>query len=131
MTTYFEKLKLLSKKAYAPYSNFRVSAICLLKDGTEVIGVNVENAAYAATICAERTALAQVYALGYRKTDIIKFYLYTDSNQAGSPCEICRQFLWELVDHRIPIEIYNQKGELYVLTIKDLLPYGFTKEDLQ
>ncbi|WP_400249422.1 cytidine deaminase [Spiroplasma sp. ald] len=103
----------------------------MLKDGTEVIGVNVENAAYAATICAERTALAQVYALGYRKTDSIKFYLYTDSKQPGSPCGICRQFLWELVDHRIPIEIYNQKGESYVLTIKDLLPYGFTKEDLQ
>ncbi|WP_241568724.1 cytidine deaminase [Spiroplasma endosymbiont of Megaselia nigra] len=110
MPTYFEKLKLLSKKVYAPYSNFRVSAICLLKDGTEVIGVNVENSEYAATICAERTALAQVYALGYRKTDIIKFYLYIDSKQAGSPCGICRQFLWELVDHWIPIEIYNQKG---------------------
>ncbi|APE75200.1 hypothetical protein [Spiroplasma citri] len=63
MPTYFKKLKLLSKIAYALYSNFRVSAICLLKDGVEVIGVNVENAAYAATICTERTALAQVYAL--------------------------------------------------------------------
>ncbi|WP_425379507.1 cytidine deaminase [Spiroplasma endosymbiont of Stenodema calcarata] len=131
MTNYFEKLKLLSTKAYAPYSNFHVSAICLLADGTEVKGVNIENAAYSVTICAERTCLAQVYTLGYQKKDIIKFFLYTDSNQQGSPCGTCRQFLWELLGHDVPIEIYNQKGDSYVTTMQDLLPYGFTKEDLE
>ncbi|WP_424525910.1 cytidine deaminase [Spiroplasma endosymbiont of Glossina fuscipes fuscipes] len=131
MANYFEKLKLLSANAYAPYSNFHVSAICVLKDGTEVSGVNIENAAYSVTMCAERTCLAQVYTLGYQKADIIKLFLYTDSNQKGSPCGMCRQFLWELVGHDVPLEIYNQKGESYVVTIADLLPYGFTKVDLQ
>ncbi|MBH8622876.1 MULTISPECIES: cytidine deaminase [Spiroplasma] len=131
MANYFEKLKSLSTKAYAPYSNFHVSTICVLKDGTEVNGVNIENAAYSVVLCAERTCLAQVYTLGYRKADIKKLFLYTDSNQKGSPCGMCRQFLWELIDHDVPLEIYNKKGESYVVTIGDLLPYGFTKEDLK
>ncbi|WP_374695941.1 cytidine deaminase [Spiroplasma endosymbiont of Polydrusus formosus] len=118
MITYFEKLKALSKRAYASYSNFHFSAICLLKDGSKVPGVNVENATYTITICAERTALSQVYALCYRKTDIAKFYLYTDSKQLSSPCGMWQQFLWELVDQQIPIEIYNQKGESYILTME-------------
>ncbi|WP_253301795.1 cytidine deaminase family protein [Spiroplasma endosymbiont of Phyllotreta cruciferae] len=68
MANYFEKLKLLSTNAYAPYSNFHVGAICVLKDGTEVSGVNIENAAYSVTMCAERTCLAQVY--GFTKADL-------------------------------------------------------------
>lgn len=127
MASYFEKLKSLSTRVYAPYSNFHVSAICVLKDGTEVSDVNIENAAYSVVLCAERTCLAQVYTLGYRKGDIKKLFLYTDSNQKGSPCGMCRQFLWALIDHNVPLEIYNKKGESYIVTISDLLSYGFTK----
>ena len=54
------KEKLLNElnNSYSPYSNYKVSAIVVMKDGTEFLGTNVENASYGATICAERVAIA-------------------------------------------------------------------------
>ena len=52
-----ESLKRLLKNSYSPYSGFKVASICLMKDGKSFGGVNVENASYGATICAERVAV--------------------------------------------------------------------------
>jgi len=43
--------------AYAPYSNFLVSAALLMDDDTIVFGTNQENAAYPSGLCAERVAV--------------------------------------------------------------------------
>ena len=67
-----DKLKELLKNSYSPYSKFRVSSIVIMKDGTEFGGVNVENASYGATICAERNAILQAIAHGYKKGDFEK-----------------------------------------------------------
>ncbi|KMQ98355.1 phosphoenolpyruvate-protein phosphotransferase [Lasius niger] len=73
------KAKELQKNAYVPYSQFRVAVIVGLKNNQEVLGVNVENASFPASICAERIALAQAVALGYKKEDIDFLFLITDS----------------------------------------------------
>ena len=48
-----ERLNRLLENSYSPYSHFRVAAIVVMKDGQSFEGVNVENATYGATICAE------------------------------------------------------------------------------
>ena len=64
-----ERLKELLKNSYSPYSNFKVAAIVVMKDGKEFNGVNVENASYGAAICAERSAIVSAISAGYRNGD--------------------------------------------------------------
>ena len=61
-----DRLKELLNNSYAPYSNFRVSAVVVMKDGTSFNGVNVENAAYGSSICAERSAILAAISNGYK-----------------------------------------------------------------
>lgn len=131
MDQWFEKLVKLKNNAYTPYSNFNVSCIVVINDEKQIAGVNVENAAYPSTICAERTALAQVYTQGYRKKDIKKLYLYTDSTNFATPCGQCRQVIGELVDENCSIEIYNKKASKQTLLVKQLLPFAFTNQELK
>ncbi|AHI53728.1 cytidine deaminase [Spiroplasma sabaudiense Ar-1343] len=127
----FEKLKLLLKNAYVPYSKFPVSCIVFLKDGTEVRGVNVENAAFPSGICAERVALPQVFAMGYNKNDIESLAIMTSSKGFGSPCGMCRQFMSELFDKNVDIEMFNIDKYLGKFTIDDFLPYQFSSKELK
>jgi cytidine deaminase len=69
------------KKAYAPYSNYQVGAAILVVDGRIFTGVNVENASYGLTICAERTAVFKAISEGYQK--ILAVAVATEN--AGSP----------------------------------------------
>ena len=70
-----DKLRVLLKRSYSPYSYFRVSAVLVAKDGKEFYGVNVENASYGATICSERNAIFSAVTHGYTKGDFEKLYL--------------------------------------------------------
>lgn len=130
-----QKAKELQNKAYVPYSNFRVAAIVGLKNNQEVLGVNVENAAFPATICAERTALAQVITLGYKKEDISYLFLITDSKGVGSPCGLCRQFMVETMPLDTKVYISNSTTNdvknITIVTVKDLLPCAFMSESLK
>lgn len=130
-----QKAKELQNKAYVPYSNFRVAAIVGLKNNQEVLGVNVENAAFPATICAERTALAQVITLGYKKEDISYLFLVTDSKSVGSPCGLCRQFMVETMPLDAKVYISNSTTtdvkDITIVTVKDLLPCAFMSESLK
>lgn len=130
-----KKVKELQEKAYVPYSNFRVAAIVGLKDKQEILGVNVENAAFPATICAERTALAQAVTLGYQKEDIEFLFLITDSESFGTPCGVCRQFMAEVMplDTKVYISSKNtnEPKDIKILTVKDLLPFAFMCESLK
>ncbi|AEM68557.1 cytidine deaminase [Mycoplasma putrefaciens] len=129
--TIFEQLTQLAKRSYAPYSNFRVSCIIYLKNNQQIIGVNVENAAYNPCICAERCALSQLYAQGYDKTDVDLVALYTDSKTFGSPCGTCRQTMSELLKNDQKIYIFNQQGFFDQFSVKDLLPYAFSDKNLK
>ncbi|ALD66638.1 cytidine deaminase [Spiroplasma cantharicola] len=126
----YNELKILRENAYVPYSNFRVACIIYLKDGNKIKGVNVENAAYNPSICAERTALPQMITQGYNKNDVELVALYTDSEGFGSPCGTCRQTLFELLLENQPIWVYNKKEFINSYDVKDFLPYAFTSKNI-
>lgn len=116
--------------AYVPYSNFRVAAILKLKNGETISGINVENASYGLSNCAERTALFTAYARGLRKEDIESIMVYTDKDYFISPCGACRQVINELMEADATVFMANSNDEIKTVTVKDLLPFGFSKEDL-
>lgn len=114
----------------SPYSNFKVGAIVLTKDGKYHRGFNIENSAFGVSICAERCALFHTYASGYTKDDIVSLSLITSSSNVGTPCGSCRQVMSELMNVNCPVYIYNKdESEHLFTTVKDLLPYMFTSED--
>lgn len=126
-----EKLIKLLDNSYSPYSNFRVSSIVVMKDGSEFCGVNVENASYGAGICAERNAIIQAVAHGYKKGDFEKIYVMCDSDKIGMSCMLCRQVMLEFFESDKEVIAMNPKGEVEIHTIKEMCPYPFTEEDLK
>lgn len=117
------------KNAYAPYSNFKVGACVMTKDGKFFGGANIENASYGLTNCAERSACFAAYSAGYRKEDIEMLAVVTDAEKLTTPCGACRQVLSELLYEDTPIVLSNKK-ETVVTNIKELLPSMFGAEDL-
>lgn len=114
--------KAAQRNAHAPYSKFRVGAALLTKSGKVYTGVNVENASYGLTVCAERTAVFKAVSEGHRKFSAIAVVAPSASL---SPCGACRQVLAEFgemvvicTDSRNP-----QRFRLYLLS--ELLPHAF------
>jgi cytidine deaminase len=111
--------------AYAPYSNYFVGAAVLAKDGTVILGCNVENASYPAAICAERVALTAAIAQGKREFEAIA----VATRDGGSPCGICRQVMAEL---GLDMKVYtsDEQGNFRTTTVRDLLPDSFSGASL-
>lgn len=126
-----EKLQELLEKSYAPYSKFRVSAIVMTNDDKCYSGVNIENASYGATICAERVAIFKAVSNGYKKGDFKKLYVMVDSDKISSCCFLCRQVITEFFDGDSTIILMNKKGEEKVLKVSTLCPYPFDENDLK
>ncbi len=127
-----EKLMKLAENSYSPYSHFRVSTILVMKDGVEIPGVNVENAAYGSSICAERSAILSAITRGYKKGDFKELHcLCADSDQISMSCFACRQVISELFDKDVNCYFYSNKGEVKQLTVRELCPYPFGEEDLK
>jgi cytidine deaminase len=115
--------------AYAPYSSFQVGAALLAEDGTVQRGVNVENAAYPAGICAERTAIAAAVASGRRRFTAIA--VAGPAGIAITPCGICRQVLSEFSpDGHLRVIARDAAGAIRAATIAVLLPGAFGPGDL-
>lgn len=114
---------------YAPYSQFRVGCAILLTDGSVITGVNIENASYSVTLCAERSAMASVISAA-KQNDIKALAIVTKSSPPSSPCGVCRQFLSEFLDAKVVIILANEKGEKISTTIAELLPGAFNKTNL-
>jgi len=130
MKTLYDIAKENIKNAYTPYSHFRVSAVLKMKNGDIITGVNIENASYGLSNCAERSALYSAYSQGYKKEDIEKLLVYTDKDYFVSPCGACRQVIRELMEDDAPVILATSTGEQKEILNKELLPLGFTKEDL-
>jgi len=109
-----EKAELAARRAYAPYSEYFVGAVVRTKDGREFAGVNVENAAYPLTVCAEKTALGAAATAGYRPGDVVAIGI------SASPCGGCRQWLHEW---RVPEVSYRRDdGSIGTASAAELLP---------
>ena len=111
------------KHAYAPYSDFRVGAVLLGKNGSVFAGCNVENSAYPAGICAERSALAAAVAGGVRQFDLL--VIATEADEATPPCGMSRQALVEFAP-RLAIVSYTKHGAEAKWDLATLLPHPFT-----
>ena len=126
-----EKLVSLLENSYSPYYHFRVAAIAVMKDGREFYGVNVENASYGATICAERSAILSAVSAGYKRGDFKELYVMCDNDKIGMPCFICRMVITEFFDKKASIICMNPKGDEEIHTVEELCPYSFSDEDLK
>lgn len=113
------------ENAYAPYSGFRVGAALLTGNGKVFTGVNVENASFGATNCAERTAVFKAVSEGERNIKAIA--VASDSDDFVFPCGICRQVIAEFCDKDTRIICSRKNGEYKVYTPDELLPNAFTK----
>ncbi len=119
-----------AQNAYAPYSNFKVSAGLRLTDGTILKGTNVENASYPVSICAERTLLAHAVS-NYPALKITDVVVYVDKDLPTPvpPCGLCRQTLSEVEQRQqspIRIIMVAKNGDiLSVESTVDLLPWSF------
>jgi cytidine deaminase len=114
------------RHAYAPYSHYPVGAAILTHTGTTFTGINVENAAYPATICAERVAVFKMISEGFR--DMAAIAVVT--RNGGTPCGACRQVLSEF-GRETEVIIANEAGEIQMETsLSQLLPFSFGPGDL-
>ena len=115
------------QNAYAPYSAFRVAAALECADGSIFTGVNIENASYGATLCAERSAFAAAITQG--KRDFVRILII--GGKGGEitdfcpPCGICRQVMGEFCKKEFEIILYNGK-DYRTYTLAQLFPEGFT-----
>ena len=114
------------QRAYAPYSNYPVGAALRTKTGRIFTGVNVENAAYPQTMCAERVAVFKAISEGENEIEVIS--VVTDNG--GSPCGGCRQVLAEFGLDTIVLLADGNGKLLKETTVKDLLPEAFTPDRL-
>ncbi len=114
------------RRAYAPYSGYKVGSALRTKSGKIYTGVNVESAAYPMTMCAERVAVFKAVSEGEREFEVIS--VVTDNG--GTPCGGCRQVLAEFGLETIVL-IGDGNGKLLQeTTVGDLLPGAFTPKDL-
>ncbi|WPX07930.1 cytidine deaminase [Anaerocellum danielii] len=111
------------KKAYAPYSHFRVGAAVVGISGKVYTGCNIENASYPLSMCAERVALFKAISEGESK--IKALYIIGPENKPISPCGACRQVIFELAkDSTIYLSNFDMT-KVIETNSKELLPYGF------
>ncbi|HHH84930.1 MAG TPA: cytidine deaminase [Firmicutes bacterium] len=113
------------QNSYSPYSGFRVGALLLSRDGSRTFsGVNVENASYGLTVCAERNALFTAVGAGVRVFSYL--YILADGDQLPLPCGACLQVLNEFCSPDMPVTCESWTGKRETFRFRDLLPLGFT-----
>ena len=117
--------------SYSPYSNFKVGAALLTKDGQVFLGANIENSSYPLCMCAERNALYNAMMHGYSKKDFVALALSADTEGPCSPCGACRQVISELFPKDGVIIMSNLKGNVQETNVNELLPFAFSEEDLK
>ena len=116
------------KFSYTPYSNFKVGAALLAKNGEIFTGCNIENASYTPTNCAERTAFFKAVSEGVREFRAICIVGGKDGKltEYTTPCGVCRQVMMEFCDQKtfqIILAVDKERYEIY--TLEELMPLGF------
>ena len=125
-------------RAYAPYSRYRVGAALLGENGVVYMGCNIENAAYPATVCAERTALFKAVSEGCCRFTALAVVGGPERADApdrlgdyACPCGVCRQALSEFCPPTMPVYLLNDADELKIYTMGDLLPHSFSAASIK
>jgi cytidine deaminase len=115
------------QQAYVPYSHYPVGAALRTKTGRVYTGVNIENAAYPQTMCAERVAIFKAVSEGEKEFEVLS--VVTDNG--GSPCGGCRQVLAEFGLETIVLLADGNGKLISETTVRELLPDAFTPEKLK
>ena len=121
------------ENSYSPYSDCKVGAALLCKNGKVFTGANIENAAFSPTICAERVAIFKAVNEGER--DFLKIAVAGGKNGIingiFAPCGVCRQVMREFCDDDFQIIMGENEEEYKVVTLKDLLPLSFSPDNVR
>lgn len=119
--------------AYTPYSDFKVGAALLSKEGKVYKGCNIENAAYTPTNCAERTAFFKAVSegvTGFKAIAIVGGY-DKDRLKFCPPCGVCRQVMMEFCESdKFRILLFDEDEQIKSYLLKDILPFGFGPKNL-
>ena len=118
-----ERARDLTRRAYAPYSNFPVGAAGLVDDGRVVVGCNVENAAFGVALCAECGMVSELHATGGGR--LVAVWCVDGRGEALMPCGRCRQLLWE--NGGAECLLMTPEG---VQTMEQVLPQAFGPDNL-
>ena len=116
------------EKAYVPYSHFPVGACLVTENGQTYQGINIENASFVLTNCAERTAFFKAVSEGERNFTHLVVAGHTP--EPISPCGACRQVMAEFCVPDMPVTLVGDNGVVKTMSVKELLPYAFTEKDL-
>ena len=121
------------KKSYSPYSNCKVGAALLCKNGKVFTGTNIENASFSPTVCAERVAVFKAVSEGETEFSGIAVVGGKDGKINGifAPCGVCRQVLREFCDDDFPIILGESENEFKEVTLKELLPLSFSPDNVR
>ncbi|MFH5811525.1 cytidine deaminase [Companilactobacillus sp. FL22-1] len=124
----FEVAHQAMQHAYAPYSHYTVGAAILCDDGKIYSGINVENASYGLTNCAERTAIFKAISEG--ATHVSKILIVNGTNELSKPCGACRQVMSEFMGPEDTVYLTNNSNEYREYIFKEILPLAFSDKDM-
>ncbi|MBR6694624.1 MAG: cytidine deaminase [Clostridia bacterium] len=122
-----KKAREIRENSYSPYSGFRVGAALLTKDGNVYGGVNIENASFSPTICAERSAFAAAISAGEQEFEAIAV---CGGENAFPPCGVCRQVMSEFCGADFLVFVLSE-NDCREYTLGELLPEAFGKENMR
>lgn len=121
------------ENSYSPYSNCKVGAALLGKNGKVYTGTNIENAAFGPTVCAERVAIFKAISEGEKEFSKIAVVggKNGEINGVFAPCGVCRQVLREFCEDDFIFLLGETEESFKKLTLKDLLPLSFTPDNVR
>ena len=125
------------KYSYTPYSNFKVGAALLARNGQVYTGCNIENASFSATNCAERTAFFKAVYDGCYDFAAIAVVggpagkPVQAQDEPSGPCGVCRQVMQEFCGPDFEIHMQKAGGGVFTVKLPELLPFGFTKDSME
>ncbi|NBK98120.1 MAG: cytidine deaminase [Erysipelotrichia bacterium] len=122
-------LKTYVKTAYAPYSRFQVACSLITNKRQIIRSVNMENASYGLSMCAERNAIAKAVSEKVDLKEVVTLIIY-HRKEVVACCGACAQVISEMLDQECDVIMCNEHE--YIKTkVKCLLPFKFSKEDLK
>lgn len=124
-----DDLSVYIERAYTPYSNFKVACALICNNKRVIKGVNVENASYGLTMCAERNAIGTAIGMNI-VLDNVDYIVVYHQDKCISPCGACAQVITELLKPDVKVIMASESG-YKICEGKELLPFQFSREDLK